>query len=111
MFRLHHRLAPFLRGHHGVATQHDIDRLGVPRRHVRRLVRARVLERIGPAAWRLTATPRTFENRVAAACAIHPKAAAAFTTAARLWNLRGAGREAVHVIIPGDARPSSVYGT
>jgi very-short-patch-repair endonuclease len=110
MLRLHHRLAQFLRTHHGVITQHDLDELGVPMRHIRRLVRARVLERIGPAAWRLTAVPRTFEHRIAAACAIHPKATAAFTTAGRLWNLRGTGREAIHILIPGDARPSPIYG-
>ncbi|MDQ1423806.1 MAG: hypothetical protein QOD72_1304 [Acidimicrobiaceae bacterium] len=110
MFRLHHRLSQFLRTHHGVVVQHDLDHLAVPPRHIRRLVHAHVLERIGPAAWRLTATPRTFEHRVAAACAVHPKATAAFTTAGRLWNLRGTGREAIHILIPGDARPSPVYG-
>jgi very-short-patch-repair endonuclease len=110
MFRLPHQLAHFLRTHHGVVVQRDLDRLGVPALRIRRLVRANVLERIGREAWRLTATPRTFEHRVAAACAVHPNAAAAFTTAGRLWNLRGMGPEAVHVIIRGDARPVPIVG-
>jgi very-short-patch-repair endonuclease len=110
MFRLPHHLAHFLRTHHGVVAQRDLDRLSVPPRHIRRLVRANVLERIGPEAWRLTAAPRTFEHRVAAACAIHPTAAAAFTTAGRLWNLRGMGPEAVHVLIPGDPHRTPLVG-
>jgi very-short-patch-repair endonuclease len=111
MFRLHHRLAPFLRSHHGVVSQPDLDRLAIPRRHIRRLVRARILERVGPRAWRLTATPRTFEHRVAVACAVHPRAVAAFTTAGHLWGLRNMGSPTIHIIIPGDAHPEPRYGT
>jgi very-short-patch-repair endonuclease len=111
MFRLHQRLAQFLRSHHGVVSQPDLERLAVPRRHIRRLVRARILERVGPAAWRLTATPRTLEHRVAVACAVHPRAVAAFTTAGHLWGLHKMGNPTIHIIIPGDAHPEPRYGT
>lgn len=105
MLRLHHRLAWHLRTHHGIVTAPELEVLAVPLKDVRRLARAGVLERFVRGAWRLSATPRTFEHRVAAACASHPTAIAAFTTAARIWKLRGAETEQIHVLVYGDAHP------
>ena len=106
MFRLDDNLAHHLRAHHGVVEGRALDALGIPMGQMRRLARAGVLTRVSSVAWRLTATPRTFEHRIATACATHPSAAAAFTTAGRLWGLRGMGPEAVHILVPGDAHPA-----
>ncbi|HKA05253.1 MAG TPA: hypothetical protein VKD67_13030 [Acidimicrobiales bacterium] len=95
-------VAAWLATHHGVITLAGLRQLGVTDHQVRRLLRTQVLVRYADAVYRLAAAPETEDQRMALACAVHPRLLVSHTSARRMWGLRGLGRDPrLHVTLPG----------
>jgi very-short-patch-repair endonuclease len=98
-------VAAWLSTHHGVIALSDLRRLGVTDHQIRRLLRVQVLSPYTRGVFRLTAAPETAEQRMALACAVHPRAIVSHVSAGRLWNLRRLGSDQrLHVTIPGQVQ-------
>jgi hypothetical protein len=70
---LHHpAVARWFATHHGVANADMLRRLGMTEREISRRVEVGALVRVQPRTYRTAASPRTFEQAAAAACASHP---------------------------------------
>src|SRR4051812_21470906 len=74
---------------HGLVTCDQMAKLGVSEPALRRLVARRMLDRIGPSVYRVTAAPESWKQRVLAATLSNPHSLASHRTAAALWQLDG----------------------
>jgi very-short-patch-repair endonuclease len=95
-------VAAWLSTHHGVIALSDLRRLGATDHQIRRLLRIQVISPYTRGVFRLAAAPETAEQRMALACAVHPRAIVSHVSAGRLWNLRRLGSDQrLHITIPG----------
>jgi very-short-patch-repair endonuclease len=95
-------VAAWLATHHAVVTLGDLRRFGVTDHQIRRLLRLRTLVAYTRGVYRLAAAPRTAEQPMALACAVHPRAIVSHVSAGRVWALRGLGADRrLHVMLPG----------
>ena len=103
-------LAAEVRGRHGVTTRRRLRRLGMSDRVIDRLISSGRLMTSGRGVLTCAATPNSFEQRVAAACAL-TSGAASFPTAGLLWGLRKSPRTTdVHVMVDWTRRVRPVPG-
>ena len=95
-------VAAWLSTHHGVIALSDLRRLGVTDHQIRRLLRVRLLTPYTRGVFRLAAAPETMEQRMALACAVHPRVMVSHVSAGRMWNVRRLGADQrLHVMVPG----------
>jgi very-short-patch-repair endonuclease len=92
----------WLRSHHGAVTWTDLDRLGVSRHQINRLLRDGVLISHVRGVYRLAGAPRTPEQAAALACASGPDVVVSHISAGREWGFRRLGPDSgLHVVIAG----------
>lgn len=97
----------YLSAHHGVASLAELQRRGLSRAVVRRLVEADNLVEMLRGVYRIPTRPLDELARCAAVCAAHPDLVISGPTAGRLWGLRKLPRDdRVHVIAPPASRPT-----
>lgn len=97
---------------HGIIDIDRITSIGIEARCRQRLVNDGIIQRVVPGIYVLTGTPLDWERRLRIGLRqVAPLGAAAFATAARLWDLPGFGPARIEVITPRDApRPSRPIG-
>ncbi len=89
----------------GVASLEQLADAGLERSAVHRMVRRRELAQLCPGVYMSTAYSAGPMQMMTAACLRNPRAAIAFTTAGRLWGLRGMKDDGIHVIVPHGCSP------
>ncbi|HUC32544.1 MAG TPA: type IV toxin-antitoxin system AbiEi family antitoxin domain-containing protein [Ilumatobacteraceae bacterium] len=95
----------WMRVHHGVAGARELQQLGMSARTIERMTARGRLIRILPGVFRSPQWSDTRESVMRAACARNEAALIGFTTAAKLWGLRGVQDLRVHVLVPHGASP------
>jgi hypothetical protein len=98
-------VAQHLAAHLGIAARRELLALSLSAARIDRLVRAGLFEVVQPGVYRLVAAPVSWEQSLAALCAVAPDVAVSHSTAARLLGLHPPGRSRdAHVTISGSNR-------
>lgn len=100
-----HALDEWFSTHHGVISAPQLQLLGCCSRTVRRMVAREQLVLIQRGVYVSRQWPIGRDQLLASACARNPAALIGFTTAAKLWGLRGITDNRIHVLIPHGASP------
>jgi hypothetical protein len=95
----------WMRTHHGVAGTRELLELGVSERTIERMVASGRLVRLLPGVFKSAQWIDTREATMRAACVRNQSALIAFTTAAKLWGLRGVRDMRIHVLVPHGVSP------
>lgn len=102
------RVAMWMRTHQSTVPTSFLAAAGISRSQRKRLVEARVLERVVDGAYRFVGVQPDELGRCAALCASRPSLVVAGPTAGRLWRIRRSPRDdIVHVIGPPRSQPCS----
>jgi hypothetical protein len=95
-----------MRRHRATVSAQQLDALGVTERQRRRLVAARVIERVVDGAYRFAGVEPDEMSRCAALCASRENLVIAGPTAGRYWMIPGSPRDdLVHVLAPPCSQP------
>jgi hypothetical protein len=100
-----HAVDEWLRTHHGIIGPSGLDQSGMPLRTAHRWADDGRFERLMPGVFKSRQWPDSLEQRCAAACARNERAVISFTTGVRLWHLRRARVNGVHVLIDHGTTP------
>lgn len=105
MERWHGPVDDWLRTHHGIIGRSGLEHCGMPLRTAERWAERGRFERLMPGVYKSRQWPESLEQRCAAACARNDRAVISFTTGIRLWHLRRALVNGVHVLIDHGVTP------
>ena len=85
---------------YGLATRTQLE-AAMKRSELERKAAEGVLSRVANGVWMVGATPRSWRQRVMAAClSVGPPVAASHHSAAELWGIKEVARQGVHVTVP-----------
>lgn len=99
----------WLREHHGVISVAALRGVGCSRRQAYRLAQRGELVLVHPGVFRSAQWPDGPMQRMVAACLANPSVAVAFTSAARLWDMRRLPADGrLHVLVPHGCSPELV---
>jgi very-short-patch-repair endonuclease len=102
------RVAMWMQSHRATVSSEFLDASGISRSKRKRLVEARVIERVVDGAYRFVGVEPDELTRCAALCTSRPNLVVAGPTAGRIWKIRRSPRdEHVHVIGPPRSQPCS----
>lgn len=101
---LRHRLDAWLSRHHGVVDTKAMRAMGHTSAQVRWLVSSGSMITMARGLYRSAAHPESELQLMVGACLIQPKAAAALTSAGRLFGFREMTDPRVHILLPHGAR-------
>ena len=98
-------LDQWLRTHHGVVSAPTLRSIGCSTSTIYRMVQREELLLLLPGVFVSAQWPLGVEQKMVAACARNPAALIAFTTAAKLWNLRKVPNGGLHLLVPHGCSP------
>ncbi|MEN9646880.1 MAG: hypothetical protein RL238_3549 [Actinomycetota bacterium] len=95
----------WLRTHHGIIGPSGLEQCGMPLRTAHRWAEEGRFERLMPGVFKSRQWPESLEQLCAAACARNARAVVSFTTGVRLWHVRRALVNGVHVLVDHGVTP------
>lgn len=100
------RLADWFAAHHGVVTHAQFLAMGASPATVADLCRRGEITRIAAGVYCSAHYPVGDEQRMVATCSHTTTSMIGFTTACRLWNLRGMPKTGLHALVPHGSTPT-----